>query len=104
MLDAVFAGLTPPSAASKPTTVGSSSEGSGWMRGVMVMVLGFRARSAAIGWALVSVLGVLAWATPARADGDESADKLLRRGIELRKAGKDEEALEAFRAAYSSRP
>src|SRR5689334_14201627 len=74
------------------------------MRGVMVTVLGFRAGSSAIGWALVSVLGFLAWATPAHADGDESADRLLKRGVELRKAGKDDEALEAFRAAYTSRP
>jgi len=34
----------------------------------------------------------------------EKAEKMVRRGLELRRGGKDEEALEVFRAAYALRP
>jgi len=47
----------------------------------------------------VSLLGPPAWAED-KAD-DEA---LIRRGVELRRAGRDQEALEAFRAAYRARP
>ncbi|HET6148905.1 MAG TPA: PEGA domain-containing protein [Polyangia bacterium] len=52
----------------------------------------------------VMVGGPLPWATAAKAGSEEPAEKLLRHGIELRKSGNDEQALEAFRAAYALRP
>jgi hypothetical protein len=64
--------------------------------------IGARAGRARI-WTMVLglVIGALAWSTSARAGNDKRADKLIQRGVELRKAGKDEQALEVFRSAYA---
>jgi hypothetical protein len=45
---------------------------------------------------------VLSAASPALAEHDDEA--LLRQGVELRRAGKDEQALEVFQRAYRMRP
>src|SRR5450432_1999872 len=46
------------------------------------------------------LLALVASTVTARADGGDAGEALVRRGLELRKAGQDEQALEAFRSAY----
>jgi hypothetical protein len=54
---------------------------------------------------IVVALAIMTLALPARAQKDiDAAEKLVRRGVELRKAGHDEEALEAFRSAFQTTP
>lgn len=50
------------------------------------------------------VLGALAWPGSASAESDNRADRLIRRGVEMRQAGQDEQALELFRSAYAIQP
>lgn len=51
--------------------------------------------------AFVLVVALLTVPAPARA---EDADALIKQGVELRRAGKDEAALEQFRRAYDLAP
>ena len=48
--------------------------------------------------------GVIVLAAPAAARAESDSDALLRRGVELRRAGKDDQAVEKFRQAYKIRP
>jgi hypothetical protein len=50
--------------------------------------------------AAAALAAVAARSTPARA-ADDNPDALIRRGVELRRQGKDQEALEQFRKAYA---
>ena len=46
------------------------------------------------------LLVLMGSALTARADSDDAGEALVRRGLELRKAGQDEQALDAFRSSY----
>jgi hypothetical protein len=53
------------------------------------------------GFVRVCVLLTLVGTTVrARAEGDDAGEAQIRRGLELRKAGQDDQALDAFRSAY----
>jgi hypothetical protein len=53
------------------------------------------------GFVRVFVLLTLVGTTvTARAEGDDAGEAQIRRGLELRKSGQDDQALEAFRSAY----
>ncbi len=55
--------------------------------------------------AVLGVLGgVILLAAPFAARAESDPDALLRRGVELRRAGKDDQALDKFRQAYKIRP
>jgi len=60
------------------------------------------ARRGGRGLGLGAVLVLLAAASPALADHDD--EELIRKGVELRRAGKDEQALEVFQQAYKNHP
>jgi len=48
--------------------------------------------------------GLILLVAPVAARAESDPDALLRRGVELRRAGKDDQALEKFRQAYKIRP
>ena len=50
---------------------------------------------------LLACLASLSLARPARSAPDDQTEKLIRRGVQFRRAGQDEQALEQFRAAYA---
>src|SRR6266705_1743487 len=58
-------------------------------------------RTAARALVLAPLLAVLIVPAPARAD---DADALIKQGVELRRAGNDQQALERFRRAYDLAP
>lgn len=51
-----------------------------------------------------TLLLLLAGGGPSLAELGDRAEALIRRGVELRKAGHDDQALDAFRASYQAKP
>ena len=66
-----------------------------------VFPIGLRERKRSRLAYLVACVATLALVRPASAAPADQTDKLIRRGLELRRAGQDEQALEQFRAAYA---
>lgn len=54
-------------------------------------------------WFFVAVMSVAPAVAVAQAQSHDPAEELVHRGIELRKAGHDEQALDAFRSAYETK-
>jgi PEGA domain len=51
-----------------------------------------------------TLLFLLARVEPSIAETSDRAEALIRRGVELRKAGHDDQALDAFRSSYQTKP
>jgi hypothetical protein len=61
-------------------------------------------RASQIVAAALAVLGMAAGASPARASSVSESEDYIRLGVELRRSGKNREALDAFEAAYRLEP